>query len=180
MRYVEHTDAVSLRASLIECYKAVFAAPPWNEDWWTDALVEAVIDRYAGSNAKILLAVENGRVIGFAWGACWQCSELCQELELTLPYPARQRVGYIKDIGVLESHRNQGIARGLLRALHAVIGTACDSQSYLLARTLALPEPSLVYQWFPRLGFGTIARYPEASDRRGQVILGAPIADVSF
>ena len=182
MKYVEYTneDKSMWQQRLIDCYKQVFAAPPWNEEWWTNELVQEVLDQYAGPNAKIILSVEKDQVTGFAWGACWKSCELSQELNLELPFLPQQEVAYIKDVGVVENCRKAGIARALLRELTTTISAHCDSQSMLLARTLASPEPSVVYHWFPKVGFSTIARYSDQSERVGQVILGAPISDVSF
>lgn len=160
------------RQGLIDCYKAVFAAPPWNEDWWTDDLVQTVLDQYAGPKARIILATSEGSVIGFAWGAVWTASQLSTELGLALPETSSNNVGYIKDIGVSEVFHQQGIAKALLKELIEVISQSCVSNDWIFARTLALPSPSIVYQWFPSLGFSVVSRYPEESSRNGQVILG--------
>lgn len=163
------------RQGLIDCYKSVFAAPPWNEDWWTDALVQDVLDLYAGPNARIILATCEGSVIGFAWGAVWTTSQLATELGLALPETSSNNVGYIKDIGVSESFRQKGIAEALLKELIKTISQSCVSNDWIYARTLALPAPSIVYQWFPNLGFDVVSRYPEDSSRNGQVILGCSL-----
>ncbi len=163
------------RQGLIDCYKAVFAAPPWNEDWWTDVLVQEVLDQYAGPNARIILAIHEGSVIGFAWGAVWTASQLATELGLHLPEMDSNNVGYVKDIGVSESFRQKGIAGALLKELIKTISQSCISNDWIYARTLASPVPSIVYKWFPSLGFGVVSRYGEESSRNGQVILGCSL-----
>lgn len=166
--------------SLIDCYKTVFKAPPWNEDWWTDALVQDVLDRYTGPNARIILAIKDKVVIGFAWGAVWTTKELHNELDLPLPPTEGKTVGYVKDIGVIEPYRKKGVAQSLLKELLTTLRQSCDSNDWIYARTLAHPEPSVVYQWFPNLGFGVVASYPEESSRNGQVILGCNLHSLTF
>lgn len=182
MKYVEYTrqNQRKWEQSLIDCYKQIFAAPPWNEHWWTDDLVHEVLSHYAGPNASIVLALDGVHVIGFACGAFLCSGDLSRELELALPYPTNQVVGYLKDIGVAEPYRHHGVARSLAHELTNKISQHCDCHSLILARTLATPEPSVLYHWFPKIGFSTIAHYPEGSERVGQVILGSRFSDVSF
>ena len=101
MKYVTYKpdNQNQWKQGLIDCYKTVFMAPPWNEDWWTDVLVQEVLDQYAGPNARIILAIDKDSVIGFAWGAVWTASQLNTELGLALPKTNSEKVGYIKDIG---------------------------------------------------------------------------------
>lgn len=168
------------KQGLIDCYKAVFAAPPWNEDWWTDELVQEVLDQYAGPNARIILATHEESVIGFAWGAVWTASQLVIELGLPLPETSSRNVGYIKDIGVSESFRQKGIAEALLKELIKTISQSCVSNDWIYARTLAVPDPSIVYQWFPSLGFKVVSKYPKEGSRNGQVILGCDLHSLTL
>jgi len=174
MYYTQYTtqNRHTWEQNLINCYKAVFTAAPWNEDWWTDDLVKEVLDRYAGENARIILAIEDDQVVGFSWGAVWTTAELNDELGLSLPITKTNTLGYIKDIGVTAAYRQQGIAQTLLRELLCVLQQSCTQDEWFYARTLAFHEPSIVYSWFPKLGFTHIAQYPQDSPRAGQVILG--------
>jgi ribosomal protein S18 acetylase RimI-like enzyme len=165
-------------SELISCYKTVFAAPPWNEAWWTDALVLEVIEKYVGEHAHILLAVMDEKVIGFSWGATWTAGELSNELGLQLNVSPETRVAYLKDIGVAAHFRKQGVAQGLLCHTLTKLSESLEPSSLILARTLARPEPSVVYTWFPHLGFQVVAEYPNESERSGQVILGEELNKV--
>ena len=182
MEYVEYThiNKTVWETKLIQCYKQVFAAPPWNEDWWTDELVREVLERYAGPNAKIILAVVEDEVVGFAWGALWRSADLAAELDLSLPYESELMLGYIKDVGVIEAFRQSGVAKTLLNKLLLSLQSECSSKSYVLARTLAHPKPSVIYKWFPRLGFVVVAEYAKEHERFGQVVLSCPTSHVSF
>ena len=182
MKYIQYTPDkdCNWKESLIDCYKAVFAAPPWNEDWWTDILVQEVLDQYAGQNACILVAIHEDSIIGFAFGAVWAKSELHTELELVLPEINSQNVAYVKDIGVSEPFRKKGVAETLLKKLIAVMTKSCASNDWIFARTLARPKPSVVYKWFPSLGFRVVSEYPEENPRRGQVILGCCLKSITF
>ena len=174
MHYITYDDRNCDRwkQSLVECYKKVFAAAPWNEDWWTDQKVLEVLERYGDENARIILAVSDDNVVGFSWGAVWTGKELIDELGLELPLEGGLSVAYIKDIGVTENYRQQGVAKSLLEKLVATFRKSCDDSDLICARTLGPPEPSVVYGWFPKLGMHQIAEYGVTSERSGQVILG--------
>lgn len=178
--YYDETAKTQWQGQLITCYKEVFAAAPWNEDWWTDQLVCEVLDRYAGPNARIIVAIEDAVVVGFSWGAVWSSQELSLELELDLPTNPTEIVGYIKDIGIKLEYRNRNIATTLLRELYQKLKTDCAENSVIYARTLSRPEPSVVYHWFPRHGFEVVAEYSSESERDGQVILASPMSSFSF
>ncbi len=166
--------------ALIDCYMQVFAAPPWNEDWWTPTLVREVLTQYSGPNVTYVFAVHDEEVVGFVWGAYMHTHELIKDLCLNLPYSSNQLVGYLKDVGVRSGYRQIGLAKRMLQEL--IESLKCDvSAGPFLARTLALPEPSVVYQWFPALGFTVVAHYTQEHERYGQVILGMNnINDISF
>jgi ribosomal protein S18 acetylase RimI-like enzyme len=89
-------------------------------------------------------------------------------------------VGYIKDIGVCAEFREQGIATALLGQLMSVLRQSCAPDDWVLARTLATPEPSVVFKWLPPVGFKEVTYYPGDSDRSGQVILGNTFEAVSL
>lgn len=179
-QYALPTAAGERTASLIQCYQQVFAAPPWNEGWWTEALVRTVLDTYAGPHARIILAISAGRVVGFAWGSVGTAKALGDELELVLPPYISERVGYIKDIGVHADFREQGVAKTLLGKLVGLLRESCSPDDWVLARTLAEPVPSVVFTWFPHLGFQEVMHYSCASSRNGQVILGSTFQAVSL
>lgn len=161
---------------LISCYQRVFAAPPWNEEWWTEELVMDVLHRYGGGNASIFLAIsDTDQVLGFSWGAVWEVDELSEELQLSLPTHVTRKVAYLKDVGVVDVCRQRGIAKALLKSLIAELNGRVEADTYLLARTLAQPQPSVVFSWFPKIGFETIAQYPPED---GRVILARQIAGV--
>lgn len=178
--YALHTSSQARTADLISCYKQVFAAPPWNEDWWTDALVYEVLEKYAGPQARMILAVSACNVIGFAWGSVETAKDLSNELELELPHFVSDKVGYIKDIGVCAEFREQGIATALLGQLMSILRESCAPSDWVLARTLAKPEPSVVFRWFPLVGFKEVTYYSDYSARSGQVILGNTFETVSL
>lgn len=179
-QYALHTASDKRTVGLIQCYQQVFAAPPWNEDWWTEALVREVLNTYAGPHARIILAVSVGRVIGFAWGSVGTAKALGDELGLVLPSHISERVGYIKDIGVHANFRQLGVAKTLLSKLVSLLRESCSSDDWLLARTLAEPVPSVVFTWFPHVGFKEVVYYPSDSGRSGQVILGNTFKAVSL
>ena len=142
-QYALYTAPQLLTDSLISCYQQVFAAPPWNESWWTEELVRAVLEKYAGPQARMLLVISAGKVIGFAWGSVGTAEALGNELELPLPLCISKQVGYIKDIAVCAEFRNQGIAKALLGQLMKALRQSCAPEDWVLARTLAEPEPSV-------------------------------------
>ena len=178
--YMFHAILQSRTEDLIKCYQEVFAAPPWNEDWWTEELVRAVLDKYAGPEARIILAISANKVIGFAWGSVGTAKALGDELELSLPSHVSKQVGYIKDIGVHANFRKQGVATALLGQLMSLLRKSCVSTDWVLARTLAEPVPSVVFSWFPLVGFKKVAYYPNDSGNKGQVILGNAFQAVSL
>jgi len=182
MYYVDYTNEnqAQWKVALVDCYKAVFAAPPWNEDWWTDDLVEDVLNRYSGPHARIVLAVQEDTVVGFVWGSIVLVSDLSAELGLLLPLPASEKVGYIKDVGVTESYRQQGVAKLLLKELLSSMTQGANHPSLVLARTLATPEPSVLYRWFPKIGFEILVSYPDESDHAGEVVFGGHVGHVTF
>lgn len=177
---LDKSNRAMYEQGLIECYSEVFRAPPWNEDWWTPSLVKEVLTKYSGDSVTLVLALEDTKVIGFCFGGFVTSKTLASELEFPLPYPHHQLVGYIKDVGVDINHRERGIAQKMLQTLAASLQQRVG-KGPLLARTLGPPNPSVVYLWFPKLGFKTIAEYPKGTLRSGQVILAADdISSVSF
>lgn len=182
MNYHQLTEANReiLQPGLIKCYKEVFAAHPWNEDWWTDELVLEVIERYAGNNAVIILALLDKDVVGFAWGAVWHNKDLSNEVKININLPEENTLLYVKDIGVKMSCRGQGLAKKLLSLLLQELNKKNETASFVLARTLAVPFPSVVYRWFPKIGFKVQVEYPIDSEGRGQVILSAPLKGLDF
>ncbi len=164
------------KQKLITCYKEVFAAPPWNENWWTDELVAEIVDDYIGNNAKIVLAIDADQVIGFSWGSILTGAELSLEVELPIPIDNQVIVGYIKDIGVTQKFRKHGIGNSLFKELINTFRESPEKPTQVFARTLVKPKPSVVYLWFPELGFTQKCQYSKNSERAGQVILGCELA----
>ena len=53
---------------VLEIYKAVFAEPPWNENW-ADEEVLRDIEFASSQDSLIFLVAENGQgIAGFSWG----------------------------------------------------------------------------------------------------------------
>lgn len=57
------------RKSLVKTYKKIWKEPPWNENFWTDKMVNKDID-YALYQKDFIgkLAVNSNIVRGFTWG----------------------------------------------------------------------------------------------------------------
>lgn len=195
-------------ASLVECYREVFAEPPWNEwlkcsagcgaawgkpraaelaaarfahcgrpvtDYWPHAeVVEDLLNELAGG-AVCWLAVERSdgraRVVGFTWGS--PIASRWDGFEPELQDGLRREFGdtverdpsvvYQTELGVLASHRNRGLA-----------GTLAErrNQDFLdrgfrigIAGVRELPEPSVTFLWYRKLGFRVVHRFPAENGR---------------
>lgn len=167
MRIVSFTQSQQPEyvAPLIACYQEVFRAPPWNEEWWTDALVRAELDQYDHDRAASVLAITDGRVVGFLWGGVFPLSELESELGVTLPRLYGE-VLYIKDIGVSAAYRQRGIATQLLAPLVQQLANIAHAPCFIGARTMGPPAPSVVYDWFQREYGFTVAAHYGGNDNR--------------
>jgi len=52
----------------VQAFRAVYALPPWNEEWASEA-VETKLRREVSARGVIALLFQEGRVAGFSWGA---------------------------------------------------------------------------------------------------------------
>ena len=117
-----------------------------------------------------LVALNGAEVIGFGLGYGLGAEELEGHLGIeVLPQLAHQGapptrvVAYQDDLGVLEGFRNKGIARRLFQERLKIF--LSQDLELGIVRTLQDP-PSVTYDWYLRLGYEVIARYPD-----GRVIM---------
>jgi len=164
------TTTTELVQSLVDCYREVFRAPPWNEDWWTDSLVMDELEQYDNRwSASVVALDDSGRVVGFHWGAAYEASELQNELGLNVP-SLSGTVLYQKDLGVLEEFRRHGLAKSMINPLLNELHGIADKADYVVARTMGLPEPSVVFDWFQNeFDYSVLAEYPGDDNR---VVMG--------
>lgn len=163
--------------SLVDCYCATFAGPPWNETWAQEAVLEK-IRKELNSVSLACIACDKGKVVGFAWG--YRCDAYVLERKLEIPFadelirrqsiPERDLqyfVFYQSELGVLPEYQGKGLGKKLFGMRLRMNMSSGDMTT--VVRTRERPEPSLTYGWYrDRLGYRLIARYPESD---GRVIL---------
>jgi len=161
--------------ALIACYQAVFAGPPWNEEW-TFEQVQSDLAHEITDDASCWLAWHAEDLIGFCWGYPIDASMLKGKLDISLPSScSKGKLAYQDDLGVLEGYRGQGIAKQLFKLRHEDF--LAQGLTMGVVRTKLLPDPSVTFLWFTkRLGYQEIARYPRGD---GRIVLGADLGTVT-
>jgi len=201
-RFVLGSDEARL-SRIAECYQDVFADPPWNEwkrcvkcarnfgrsdaigslcpcgsaleQFWPLETVISDLKHELIDGSICLIALQEGRVIGFSWSYPITAETLENKLQLEgLASAIHQEangapVAYIDEIGVLSPYRQHGIARLLYN--HQIREFCNRGMHFFVARTKKSP-PTVVYHWFKRTGYREIADYGEAD---GRVVLGATL-----
>ena len=157
--------------SFCTCYQEVFAAAPWNEiGQWPPAVVKKLLQEYLSQpGSVVLLAVLDEKVVGFCMGRSTDSQNLSTELDLELPESLIDtQIHYLKDLGVLPAQQLRGLASRMLKELQAT----AEKGSWLLARTMGPPEPTILYYWFLKAGYQNICSHQSGDNR---VILGKAI-----
>jgi len=123
---------------------------------------------------------EDHPLIGFCMGYPISANEL--EVQLGIKFGAELRkqlgnhetVAYQDDVGVIDEYRKQGVAKEMVtRRLQDFLG---QNLKVGIVRTRELPEASVTFGWYRRLGYIVLARYPEGD---GRVILGRNLDGLS-
>ena len=119
------------------------------------------------------IAICNDRnVIGFCWGYPVMLTDLEEKLGLTVKHGLARHLGhppevaYQDEVGVIPEYRGQKIAKTMVKYrlddfLEQGLGVG-------VVRTREAPEPSDTFLWYKKVGYVTIARYPNGD---GRVIL---------
>lgn len=145
-------------------------------DFWPRQKIAEDIQNETSAQASFWLAVIGRRVVGFCWGYRISIEVLSQKLKLAcLEASFKQNfkysgdVGYLDDMGLLEKYRGRGWA-GKMHDLMLRDFRGWQLPA-ILARTKTIP-PTIVYKWFPAIGYQTVAEY---NDSDGRVILAKEI-----
>lgn len=146
------------------------------QDFWPRDVVVGDIYHEITQQAHCLLAMVGDEVIGFCWAYLISVGALEEKLGITFDdLHGSECIVYLDEVGMQAKYRNLKIAKEMLRNL---------KQYYLkqgvtkcLARTRALPEPSVLFLWHTKkLGYEIIASYPKSD---GRVVLARTL-DVSL
>ena len=97
-----------IRKSLIDLYKEIWKEPPWDENFWTDELVNEDI-KFALSqkdfSGKAALQTDGGLyVVGFTWG--YQLPK--GQFPFLIPFFDEEETFYIDELGVAKPFRGRG------------------------------------------------------------------------
>jgi GNAT superfamily N-acetyltransferase len=119
-----HLTAAEANARILEfkaVYAAVFSQPPYNEGpEMHDRLIEWVRDESGQPGFDFVEAIDDGRVVGFAYGHARPAGEWWRGADQ--PAPAEVKLGptfAVMEWAVLPEHRGQGIGRVLMDELLA-------------------------------------------------------------
>ncbi len=150
------------------------------EDFWPRAQVIEDLYHEIVSEASCWLAIDQkGKVIGFCWGYPMTISELEKKLgiafhaELEKELGAQHAIAYQDEVGVITACRGRKIAKAMvIRRLDDFLRGGVHVG---IVRTRQSPEPSETFLWYKRLGYLTLASYPDGD---GRVILGRLLDDL--
>lgn len=153
-------EALQYRTSFVGAYQSIFAEPPYSERFYPMEAA-AIFDKNLQTPENItLLAVIKESVVGFAFGVPVSSSKaITSKLRGLIPL---QHTFYLAELGILESHRRQGIGRALTQWRLNLI----DESSYndVVLRTSVVKDSS--YQLYRSMDFDDMGVYTEISSRR--------------
>lgn len=164
VRYSPATADEATTDKLITCYQHVFAGSPWYESWPYDQVKSDLLHEIT-DKTSCWIATKDALVVGFCWGYPIKVLELEKKLGIECNIDTNQVVAYQDEVGVSPEYRGQKIAKAMVhRRLQDFIAQGLD---YGIVRTRVIPEPSLTFGWYQRLGYSILARYDD-----GRVVLG--------
>jgi hypothetical protein len=143
-------------------------------DFWHRSTVISDLRHEITGDASCWLAVDGDNVIGFTWGYPILLPEI--EKKLMIPFgPEAIRdlspdalVAYQDEVGVIASHRNKKIAKGLVLRRHRDF--LAQGLTFGIVRTREYPIPSETFLWYTqKLDYQILARYPDGD---GRIVLG--------
>lgn len=94
------------RAQLMECARlcaAVFSGAPWNQKWTVPGAARHIRETFRSPDFRGVVALENGKVIGFAYGVFFQWED--------------ERRFYLKEMCVHGDQQGRGVGTRLLGRL---------------------------------------------------------------
>ena len=149
-------------------------------EFWTKDQVLRDLQEELKPNASCWLAIHKGKVVGFCFGYPATISSLEKKLGIEIreetdkqfgPY---ELVAYQDDVGVLAEYRGKKIAKTMVAYR---LGDFINRNLHLgIVRTRATPEPSVTFMWYKKLGYTTLAEYPNGD---GRVILARQLDGLS-
>lgn len=149
------------------------------EDFWKKEDVQATIHSVLNLDSSFFVAIQDEKIVGFCWGYVIDGEKLDDYLKIGVVAQIEEKYGNVKiayqsEIGVLSQFRGKKIARRMFRARH--IDFLSLGADVGVVRTRKLPEPSITYLWFKKLGYETIASYPVTD---GRVILAKNLNEIN-
>ena len=111
LRLESQEDAIPYRTSFVGAYQSIFAEPPYNERFYPME-AQAIINKNLQTPGHItLLAVVFETVVGFAFAVPVSTrNDVTSKLRGLTPI---QHTFYLAELGILESHRRQGLGTAL-------------------------------------------------------------------
>lgn len=149
-------------------------------DFWPKSQVETDLIHEITKEASCWLALSSSRVIGFYWGypISLGCLEkklgLILQSELTRNLGQQTQIAYQDEVGVLSEFRGQKIAKSMVK--RRLRDFQAQDLQVGVVRTREYPEPSETFLWYQRLGYKTVAKYPNGD---GRVILARSLEGLS-
>ncbi len=164
---------------LLESWKFNHCGVEMVEFWKRDQVL-ADLQHEITTEASCWLALHQEKVIGFCYGYPVSIADIGTKLGIDITESIKkqfgniEKVAYQDDVGVLTEYRNQKIAKAMVNLrLRDYIS---QNLQLGIVRTRELPEPSVTFSWYLKIGYTIIARYPEID---GRVILGRRLDDLS-
>lgn len=160
VRLESESDALPYKTSFVGAYQSIFAEAPYHERFYPME-AEAILNKNLHTKEHItLMATVFEMVIGFAFAVPVATrNDITSKLRGLLPI---QHTFYLAELGVLDTHRRQGIGKALTQWRLKII----DAQRYhhVVLRTSVAKDPS--YQMYKSLNFEDMGVYTEVSSRR--------------
>ena len=160
IRLESEQDALPYRTSFVGAYQSIFAEPPYSERFYPME-AEAILNKNLHTKDNItLLAVIFEMVVGFAFAfPVIRCNDSTSKIRGLIPI---QHTFYLAELGVLESHRRQGIGKALTQWRLSLIDSS--RYQYAVLRTSVVKDAS--YQMYRSMNFEDMGVYTEVSSRR--------------
>lgn len=154
----------------MEVYREAFGGEPYNETY-TDEQLREIWDEHM-ANGRIILArdEDSNKVVGFGCSLPLHrahqdvqdfLAECIADGELLPEDFTFQNTWYMSELGVLESHRNRGIAYDLVR--NRMFDVSHSNKRYFIMRTAA-DKPSNSRHLYEQLGAKAVDRLHDVSE----------------
>ncbi len=104
----------------VKLYCKIWEEPPWEEKWDGKKVLKDIENELREPNAKMLLALKDGQVVGFTWGYFVDRSKLRKisgNWNLDFIFDKNEKIYYIDELGVDSLYRKRGIGKMLTDAL---------------------------------------------------------------